>query len=150
VASPPDVLALDAALDAAVERALASQFRPEFLNRIDEVIRFRPLAATDLERIVRLQLADLAALLAEQRLQLQVEDGVVACLALQGYEPEYGARPLRRLLRRSVENPLAIELLADHFSGAWGVRVSLADAAEGDPAARFRFTPLNGDGSDVR
>ncbi len=150
VASPPDVLALDAALDAAVERALASQFRPEFLNRIDEVIRFRPLAATDLERIVRLQLADLAALLAEQRLQLQVEDGVVACLALQGYEPEYGARPLRRLLRRSVENPLATELLADHFSGAWGVRVSLADAAEGDPAARFRFTPLNGDGSDVR
>ncbi len=149
-ASPPDVLALDAALDAAVERALASQFRPEFLNRIDEVIRFRPLAATDLERIVRLQLADLATLLAEQRLQLQVEDGVVACLALQGYEPEYGARPLRRLLRRSVENPLATELLADHFSGAWGVRVSLADAAEGDPAARFRFTPLAGAGSDVR
>ncbi|MCP9884704.1 AAA family ATPase [Synechococcus sp. ATX 2A4] len=149
-AAPPDALALDAALDAAVERALASQFRPEFLNRIDEVIRFRPLAATDLARIVRLQLADLAALLAEQHLQLQVEDGVVAWLALQGYEPEYGARPLRRLLRRSVENPLATELLADHFSGAWGVRVSLADAAEGDPAARFRFTPLDGHGSDVR
>jgi ATP-dependent Clp protease ATP-binding subunit ClpB len=149
-AAPPDALALDAALDAAVERALASQFRPEFLNRIDEVIRFRPLAATDLARIVRLQLADLAALLAEQHLQLQVEDGVVDWLALQGYEPEYGARPLRRLLRRSVENPLATELLADHFSGAWGVRVSLADAAEGDPAARFRFTPLDGPGSDVR
>ncbi|MEY3735490.1 MAG: ATPase, partial [Cyanobacteriota bacterium] len=70
-----------AALEAAVDRALASQFRPEFLNRIDEVIRFRPLAATDLERIVRLQIRDLAALLAEQNLELRVEEPVVQRLA---------------------------------------------------------------------
>jgi ATP-dependent Clp protease ATP-binding subunit ClpA len=114
-------------LEQAVEAALASQFRPEFLNRIDEVIRFRPLAAGDLQRIVRLQLAELAALLAEQGLELVVAEPVVQALAEQGYEPEYGARPLRRVLRRRIENPLATELLAERFSGAAGVRVELVE-----------------------
>ncbi len=111
------------ALEQAVDKALAAQFRPEFLNRIDEVIRFRPLAPADLQRIVRLQLAELARLLAEQHLQLEVPEPVVQALAEQGYEPEYGARPLRRVLRRQLENPLATELLAERFSGALGVRV---------------------------
>jgi ATP-dependent Clp protease ATP-binding subunit ClpA len=129
---------LDAGLDAAVEAALAAQFRPEFLNRIDEVIRFRPLAAADLQRIVRLQLAELSSLLAEQRLELRVDEAVVDRLATQGYEPEYGARPLRRLLRRQIENPLATELLEDHFAGAWGVAVSLPT----DPEGALQFSPL--------
>ena len=111
------------ALERAVDQALTAQFRPEFLNRIDEVIRFRPLAPVDLERIVRLQLGELARLLAEQHLQLEVPEPVVQALAEQGYEPEYGARPLRRVLRRQLENPLATELLAERFSGAQGVRV---------------------------
>jgi ATP-dependent Clp protease ATP-binding subunit ClpA len=123
-----------------VDEALARQFRPEFLNRIDEVIRFRPLEPEDLQRIVRLQLLELAALLAEQQLTLQVEEPVVQRLAQQGYEPEYGARPLRRVLRRQIENPLATALLADQFSGASGVRVSLG--AEG--AAPLQFEPLLG------
>jgi ATP-dependent Clp protease ATP-binding subunit ClpB len=126
-----------AALAAAVDQALASQFRPEFLNRIDEVIRFQPLGPADLERIVRLQLAELAALLREQGLALQVEDPVLGWLARQGYEPEYGARPLRRLLRRRIENPLATALLEDRFQGAAAVQVSLA--ASGDQLA---FAPL--------
>ncbi|MEB3171878.1 MAG: AAA family ATPase [Synechococcaceae cyanobacterium] len=126
----------------AVEHALASQFRPEFLNRIDEVIRFRPLEPADLEQIVRLQLRELAHLLAEQQLRLEVEEPVVAALARQGYEPEYGARPLRRALRRRIENPLASELLADHFNGARGVQVALAAAAEGGEAQELRFRPL--------
>ena len=113
----------DDQLQEQVDAALASQFRPEFLNRIDEVIRFRPLEVSDLERIVRLQLADLAALLAEQGLALQVDDDVVDRLARQGYEPEYGARPLRRVLRRQLENPLATELLEERFSGVRGVKV---------------------------
>ncbi|MCP9887555.1 AAA family ATPase [Cyanobium sp. ATX 6A2] len=119
-------------LDEAVEAALASHFRPEFLNRIDEVIRFRPLAADDLQRIVRLQLAELGALLAEQGLELVVEEPVVQALAEQGYEPEYGARPLRRVLRRRLENPLATQLLAECFSGAAGVRVELASEGGGE------------------
>jgi ATP-dependent Clp protease ATP-binding subunit ClpA len=130
----PAVPADDSWLAEQVDQALASQFRPEFLNRIDEVIRFRPLEPQDLQRIVRLQLAELAGLLAEQGLALEVLEPVVQALAQQGYEPEYGARPLRRVLRRRLENPLATALLADQFSGARGVRVDLAGTAEGELA----------------
>ena len=138
--SPPDSppvdanKALDQALDHAIDRALASHFRPEFLNRIDEVIRFRPLELADLRRIMRLQLAELGGLLAEQHLVLDVDEAVVQSLVEQGYEPEYGARPLRRVVRRQIENPLATELLAEHFSGARGVRVELAEP--------LRFVPV--------
>ncbi|MBW0167500.1 MAG: AAA family ATPase [Vulcanococcus sp.] len=128
-----------AQLEQQVEQALASQFRPEFLNRIDEVIRFEPLGPEQLQRIVHLQLADLAALLREQGLELQVDAPVVPWLAQQGYEPEYGARPLRRLLRRRIENPLATELLEERFLGASAVQVSLLEA-EGE----LRFTPIGG------
>ena len=119
-----------AALAEQVERALASQFRPEFLNRIDEVIRFQPLGPADLQRIVRLQVLELAQLLQEQGLALQVDEPVVAWLAEQGYEPEYGARPLRRLLRRQIENPLATELLEERFLGAAAVQVSLGEGGQ--------------------
>ena len=128
----------DAALEAAVDNALARQFRPEFLNRIDEVIRFRPLAAADLERIVRLQLAELAALLADQQLGLEVDPSVVAALARQGYEPEYGARPLRRVLRRMIENPLATALLEERFAQAGLVRVEPGET----PQAPLQFTAV--------
>jgi len=128
----------DAALDGAVETALARQFRPEFLNRIDEVIRFRPLAAADLERIVSLQLVELAALLADQQLGLEVDPAVVAELARQGYEPEYGARPLRRVLRRLIENPLATALLEERFAQASRVRVEPGAT----PQAPLRFTAV--------
>jgi len=127
----------DAALAEQIERALASQFRPEFLNRIDEVIRFLPLGPAELERIVGLQLADLAALLREQGLELEVDGAVASWLARQAYEPEYGARPLRRLLRRSIENPLATELLEERFLGASAVRVTLLEGGE-----RLAFQPL--------
>ncbi|MFM8526481.1 MAG: ATP-dependent Clp protease ATP-binding subunit [Cyanobacteriota bacterium] len=143
-------------LEAAVDRALASHFRPEFLNRIDEVIRFRPLAAADLERIVRLQIRDLAALLAEQNLELRVEEPVVQRLAAAGYEPEYGARPLRRVLRRQLENPLATELLEERFTGASGVVVALADSGSGEESADgLCFLPVSASpsqdpGNDVR
>jgi ATP-dependent Clp protease ATP-binding subunit ClpA len=138
-AAPDD----DSWLAEQVDQALASQFRPEFLNRIDEVIRFRPLAQQDLQRIVRLQLAELAGLLAEQGLVLEVPEPVVQALAQQGYEPEYGARPLRRVLRRRLENPLATALLADQFNGARGVRVELVSTADGELAFQPVFA---GDG----
>ena len=140
-ADPAAPAAPDAELDRAVEEALSRQFRPEFLNRIDEVIRFRPLGRADLQRIVRLQIKELEALLAEQQLQLQVEEPVVALLAQQGYEPEYGARPLRRVLRRRIENPLATALLEDQFRGAWGVRVQCVDSP-GTADIGLRFVPL--------
>ena len=131
-----DVAALEATLIAQVDEALGRQFRPEFLNRIDEVIRFRPLGVDDLERIVRLQLKDLSTLMAEQGLELAVDPPVVRALAELGHEPEYGARPLRRVLRRHLENPLSTELLEERFSGATAVRISAGDGN----AAPFRFT----------
>ena len=127
----------DSALQLKVDEALASHFRPEFLNRIDEVIRFRPLQVSDLVQIVELQLQELTSLLAEQGLSLAVEDGVADALARQGYEPEYGARPLRRVLRRQVENPLATQLLEERFTGATGVKVAVS-GADGEP---FLFEP---------
>ena len=123
------------ALDTAVDEALAHHFRPEFLNRIDEVIRFRPLGVEDLEQIVRLQLADLARLIREQGLELRVDDAVAHDLAILGLEPEYGARPLRRVLRRCVENPLATELLEERFKGAKVVRICSGETA----SQPFRF-----------
>ena len=121
-----------------VEMALAAHFRPEFLNRIDEQIRFRPLQVADLIRIVRLQLKDLAGLLQEQGLVLEVDASVAEALARQSDEPEYGARPLRRVLRRQLENPLATQLLEERFHGANGVAVR-SGAADGDP---LHFEPI--------
>ena len=82
-----------AALEAEIDSSLAAQFRPEFLNRIDEVIRFRPLQPEDLVPIVRLQLADLAALLAEQELPLQVDEAVIQWLATESYDRNTGPGP---------------------------------------------------------
>jgi ATP-dependent Clp protease ATP-binding subunit ClpB len=145
--APEDSPDAEEALAKEVDQALARQFRPEFLNRIDEVIRFRPLSKDDLRRIVHLQLRELAQLLAEQQLRLEVDDAVVNALAERGYEPEYGARPLRRLMRRWIENPLATELLEDHFNGARGVRLLPGD---GDNPEQPRFLPLGAEGEGVR
>ncbi len=123
---------LDNNLSSKVNEALEKQFRPEFLNRIDEIIRFRPLQPKDLEQIVSLQLKALGDLLEEQGLQLRVDDSVIKLIASQGYEPEYGARPLRRVIRRQLENPLATELLADRFNSAYGVRVEINDESSNE------------------
>jgi ATP-dependent Clp protease ATP-binding subunit ClpB len=138
-----DNQAAEEALAGEVDQALARQFRPEFLNRIDEVIRFRPLRKDDLRRIVHLQLRELAQLLAEQQLRLEVDEAVVDALAERGYEPEYGARPLRRLIRRWIENPLATDLLEDVFSGARGVRL-LPGSTEAPEQLRFQPLPPGG------
>jgi len=98
---------------------------------------------------VRLQIRDLAALLAEQNLDLSVEEPVVQRLAAAGYEPEYGARPLRRVLRRRIENPLATHLLEDRFRGCSGVLIEAVAASEGE-AGSLRFVPRLNQGEDVR
>ncbi len=110
-----------------IDEALRNKFRPEFLNRVDEVIRFRPLKTTDLQQIIRLYLKDLTNLLAEQGLELRVDQSAIETLALQGYEPEYGARPLRRVLRRQLENPLATQLLEEQFKGVSAIRVQTSN-----------------------
>ncbi|HEU0305238.1 MAG TPA: AAA family ATPase, partial [Gaiellaceae bacterium] len=121
---------------------LRDRFRPEFLNRVDEVVTFEPLTREQLADIVELQLARLRERLAERRISLEVTDEAKELLAEEGWDPAYGARPLKRAIQRLVENPLALELLEGRFTEGDTVRVEPADgdlvfekAAAAEPAA---------------
>ena len=114
-------------LDQQINEALSKYFRPEFLNRIDEIIRFKPLKPENLQQIVRLQLNDLKKLLKQQGLNLNIDEKTIKTLADEGYEPEYGARPLRRVIRRRLENPLATQILEEAFESAKSIRITTED-----------------------
>jgi len=118
--------AFAAAADA-VRLQLRDHFRPEFLNRVDEIIVFQPLAEEQLARIVGLLLAGVERRLAEARITLEVTDAARTYLAREGYDPTYGARPLRRAIQRLVENPLAKRILAGEFGAGSTVRIDLRD-----------------------
>ncbi len=90
-------------------------FKPEFVNRIDEIVRFHQLSEADLEKIVIIQLNGLRTRLAERRLSLEVTPAAEAYLAKAGYDPDFGARPLRRVIQREVEDPLALALLEGRY-----------------------------------
>ena len=94
----------------------AAFFRPEFLNRIDEIVRFRSLTEADIERIVVIQLRHLRDRLAKRRLSLEVSDEAAAWLARTGYDPVYGARPLKRVIQRHIADPLALALLEGRYA----------------------------------
>jgi ATP-dependent Clp protease ATP-binding subunit ClpB len=98
-----------------VRDELRNHFRPEFLNRVDDIIVFRPLSREDLVHIVDLQLQRLEQMLAQRHLSLQVTPEAKALLAEQGYDPVYGARPLKRVIQRLLQNPIALELLEGNF-----------------------------------
>jgi len=106
---------------------LQERFRPEFLNRIDEIVVFEPLAREQLAEIVELQLRRLRERLAERRVELELTDAAKEALAEAGWDPAYGARPLKRAIQRLLENPLALELLEGRFAEGDVVRV---DAGE--------------------
>ena len=102
-------------------------FRPEFLNRIDEIVRFEPLAKEQLAEIAELQLERLRARLAERGLSLELTDAAKELLAEVGWDPTYGARPLKRALQRLVENPLALRLLEGEFAEGDVINVDARD-----------------------
>jgi ATP-dependent Clp protease ATP-binding subunit ClpB len=106
---------------------LRDRFRPEFLNRVDEVVSFEALSREQLSEIVELQLARLRERLAERRISLEVTDAAKELLAEEGWDPAYGARPLKRAIQRLVENPLALELLEGRFAEGDSVRVEARD-----------------------
>jgi ATP-dependent Clp protease ATP-binding subunit ClpB len=106
-------------------------FKPEFINRIDEIVRFRPLTRDDLRVIVGIQLDRLRARLAERRLTLVVTPSAEEWLVATGYDPDYGARPLRRVLQRSIEDPLALALLEGRYLEGSTVTVDLEDGRDG-------------------
>src|SRR5262249_43071896 len=103
--------------------ALRDFFRPEFLNRVDEVVEFHPLTRDQIADIVDLQLARLRQRLAERGLSLELTDDAKELIAEAGWDPTYGARPLKRALQRLVENPLALRLLEGDFGEGDTVRV---------------------------
>jgi ATP-dependent Clp protease ATP-binding subunit ClpB len=102
-------------------------FRPEFINRVDEIVRFRSLEESDLERIVDIQLAQLQARLAERRIVLEVTDAAKAKLAHDGYDAAYGARPLKRLIQKQVGDRLAMAILEGAVGDGDKVRLDVDD-----------------------
>ena len=106
---------------------LRHHFRPEFLNRVDDVIVFRPLDRADLRAIVELQLQRVRALLAERGIGLEITEAAADLVAEEGYDPAFGARPLKRAIQRMVQNPLAMRILDEDFTAG---DVVLVDRAE--------------------
>ncbi len=107
--------------------ALRQHFRPEFLNRIDEIVIFHALSRADLARIVDIQLEHLRRLLRDQGLSLRLTDAAKLHLAEEGFDPTYGARPLKRVLQRRLQNPLALALLEGRFGQGDTVAVDVRE-----------------------
>ena len=111
----------------AVMAEVKSYFRPEFINRIDEVVVFHALDEKHIKSIASIQLAHLEKRLAAMDLKLEVSDAVLSELATVGFDPVYGARPLKRAIQSSIENPLAKEILEGRFVPKDTIRVELKE-----------------------
>jgi ATP-dependent Clp protease ATP-binding subunit ClpB len=125
----------DTDLDEGVRRqlmdALRSHFKPEFLNRIDEVIYFHALSRADLRQIIDIQLAGLMKRLSERKIRLELSDTTRDRLIEEGYDPVYGARPLKRTIQRRILDPLALGVLQGDFREGDMVRVDLEKDKDG-------------------
>ncbi len=111
-------------VEAAVRAQMSQHFRPEFLNRVDEIIVFRQLGRAEIARIVELQLARLVEQLAQREITLVVSPEARALLASEGYDPVFGARPLKRVIQRRLQNPIALQLLEGKFADGDTVEVT--------------------------
>jgi ATP-dependent Clp protease ATP-binding subunit ClpB len=121
-----------------VMAAVRAAFRPEFLNRLDEILLFRRLGRPQMKSIVDIQLKRLEAMLADRKIGLDLDDAALGWLANAGYDPVYGARPLKRVIQRELQNPLAGMILAGRIKDGDTVRVSASDRGlviNGQPAA---------------
>jgi len=107
----------------AVKQSLQTRFLPEFLNRIDEVMIFHPLKRSQIARIVEFQLKRLERQLQEQQFGLQVTEAACRAIADEGYDPTYGARPLKRVIQQRIQNPLATALLKGQIPEGGSVRI---------------------------
>lgn len=108
--------------------ALRQHFRPEFLNRIDEIIIFDRLTEEELKRIVEIQLKRLVKRLENQKITLELSDAAKALIATHGYDPVYGARPLKRAIQKDILDPLSMDILEGKFHEGQMIRV---DAEKG-------------------
>ncbi|HET7040854.1 MAG TPA: AAA family ATPase, partial [Gemmatimonadales bacterium] len=129
-----------AKIEGEVREELRKSFRPEFLNRVDEVIVFRQLGRVELGRIVELQLVGLERMLAAKGITLEVTTEAKDLLGAEGYDPVYGARPIKRVIQRRLQNPLALLLL----EGAYAAGDTVVVGAKG---TEITFTRRAGKGS---
>jgi ATP-dependent Clp protease ATP-binding subunit ClpB len=109
--------------------ALRQHFRPEFLNRVDEVIIFDRLSEEDLKKVVEIQLGRLTKRLAQQKIDIELSDSAKTFLAREGYDPVYGARPLKRAIQRYILDPLSLDILEGKFGEGQRIRVEAKDGA---------------------
>ena len=123
-------------LESAAQRALRETFRPEFLNRIDEVVVFEPMTEPELEQILDLQVSDLLSRLTARGIKVVLSDSARKALVKEGYDPTYGARPLKRVVQRRIENPLARRVLSSEVEPGATVHVDV------DAEGGYRFTGL--------
>ncbi|HUL02742.1 MAG TPA: ATP-dependent chaperone ClpB [Gemmatimonadales bacterium] len=114
-----------------VQDLLRQTFRPEFLNRVDDVIIFRPLSHDDIAKIVEIQIQRVQRLVAEKKLRLEVTPAATQLLIAEGYDPSYGARPLKRAIQRLLQNPLALALLEGQYAEGDQIRADRASAGTG-------------------
>jgi ATP-dependent Clp protease ATP-binding subunit ClpC len=108
-----------------IEKALKGTFRPEFLNRIDEIIMFSPLSIPEMEQIVDLQMKEVQERLSEHGITVELTPAARSWLAKEGYDPAFGARPLRRAIQKYVESPLSVELLSGKYRDGVTVQVDV-------------------------
>jgi ATP-dependent Clp protease ATP-binding subunit ClpB len=113
--------------------ALRQHFRPEFLNRVDEIIIFDRLSEEDLKKIVEIQLSRLTKRLEDQKITLELSDRAKAFIAREGYDPVYGARPLKRAIQKHILDPLSLDILEGKFNEGQTIRVD-----DGDGTLRFK------------
>ena len=106
-------------------------FKPEFINRVDDIIRFRSLTEADLERIVRVQLATLVKRLADRRITLDIDEGAMAQLAREGFDPAFGARPLKRVIQREIGDKASLLILSGDVADGGTIEVRAGSADEG-------------------
>lgn len=104
---------------------LKETFRPEFLNRLDETVVFKPLAKSEIHAIVRLMLKELEARLQDRGLKLTVDDAAIDLIVARGYDPIYGARPIKRRIQSDLETPIARAIIAGNFGADATVSVSV-------------------------
>jgi ATP-dependent Clp protease ATP-binding subunit ClpB len=114
-------------IETAVRETMRAHFLPEFLNRVDESIVFHPLKRDQIRRIVDLQIERLVKQLAQNEIELDVTEAARNAIANAGYDPTYGARPLKRVIQQKIQNPLATEILRGRVSGGGVVRVDYRD-----------------------
>ncbi len=128
-----------AAMEAHVQKALRAHFRPELLNRLDDIVIFHSLTRAHIRQVVELQVEHVRALLAERRVGLVLSDAALDLLAEEGYDPHFGARPLKRTIQRRLQNPLAMQLLEGTYHPGDLAEVGVAHGAltfravKGDP-----------------